>query len=236
MDFFDDAEFLPVGVPAAETFSDSGLGASVQDLDSQSEPEHVEGPSFDSAGWLVTTTPQLEGVADIGPENFSGSLPEEGYDETGFLKISWVMDQSAIEGSLIALGLVGPRLAIQAGDEHVLLEQLIRQLGISMEWQQKRWHLEKLFYLVQTAVDRNSLAKRMRGDHYSTAQQILLDRMSMDRTTARFSPPIVVPNEFVIPPKGQRRNRQLASLTNVTQQEQEELDKKRYLAGCSNPN
>jgi hypothetical protein len=223
----------PVGFPTTDNFHiGTEVADSVQDVASQSEPEHIEvqEQTFDSAGWLIPTTPHVFENEDDGPEILDGQIPQDGFDETGFLKLSWAMDQSAIEGSLTALGLVGPRLAIQAGDEHVLLDQIVRHLGISMEWQQKRWHLAKLFRLVQVAVDRSSIAKRMRGDNLSSAQQILLDRMFMDRATAQRTPLIVVPSEFLIPPKGQRRSRQLAASAQVTQQEQEELDKRKYLA------
>ena len=107
--------------------------------------------------------------------------PAEGLDDDGFLLASWAMDETSVVGSLEAWGFTGMRLALQQGDETVLLTQIFQHLGMEVSAAQFKWHLHRLIHSIRMEVERLPLHKRLKGFHLPPLAQQLQDSMQAHR-------------------------------------------------------
>lgn len=162
-----------------------------------------------------------------------GWFEDSGSDTEGFLPLSWSMDLSAITQLLAQLGLVDTKLAQQAGEEGLLLEQLLSRLGIDPSAKERSWLSEHLVNMINTAVLLEPLSKRVKGDYAGgfipnildsigtfDAQHKLalstLERLSMEKAYLE------------VPLKGSRNRVRRASVAIVGSREQEEEEQKNF--------
>ena len=136
--------------------------------------------------------------------------PAEGLDDDGFLLASWAMDETSVVGSLEAWGFTGMRLALQQGDETVLLTQIFQHLGMEVSAAQFKWHLHRLIHSIRMEVERLPLHKRLKGFHLPPLAQQLQDSMQAHRNHPKPEAAQVLPESFgLLPPKGIRRRIQM---------------------------
>ena len=159
------------------------------------------------------------------------NVPDSGLDDDGYLRANWAMDESGIRECLLSFGLVGTRLALQRNDERILLKQLLEHLGIEVSGEQFSWHLALLRRETRRAVEGVPLAKRLRGDGLPIAMQYLRDQDKCNRLQkAQATTAPKVPDQYLLPPKGQRRSRMLAAVSMLTKVEADELECRRHLS------
>lgn len=168
---------------------------------------------MDTDGWgaavFVDPAPDLIDLVPGEP------LPADWCSEDGFIKGSWISAQTDIEALLFKHGLSGERLALQAGDEIPLLSQLYAELLIEPSIEQQSFHLLQLRRLTFFAEESVPRLKRFRGEYATAPLQRLRDALTV-ATSERLNPsssstgwpPVTV----ILPPKGQRRTRQLLAL------------------------
>ena len=166
---------------------------------------------LDDDGWGHVGPSDQVGPTDIEPAVDLGSddeFPEDWCDESGFINANWIKDQTALEATLSVLGLTGERLALQAGEESDVLEQLLIHHQLEIGNKQKAFHLHQLKTNVKLAQQLLPLQKRLRGDSASVSIQRIQD------ATAAFSKAKALESqkpsgwdftEFKLPPKGKRR-------------------------------
>ena len=165
------------------------------------------------------------------PSDDDDDIPLEGLDDDGFLLPNWAMDQTAVQETLLAFGLTGQRLALQLGDEDCLLRQILQQLGIEIPRPQFAWHLRQLKKVVMAADSAVPLAKRLRGDHLPYyLEGLRITDQYREKKAAAVSTPLELPPQFLLPPKGQRRNRLMAKATQLTKVDFEAQEMKKYVS------
>ena len=89
-------------------------------------------------------------------------LPASWLGQDGFVESNWLMDQSALDATLEALGLVNERLALQDGEEQKVLEQLIQHHQLNISSRQKAFHLQQLRRAIRDALSKLPMQKRVR--------------------------------------------------------------------------
>ena len=108
----------------------------------------------------------------------------------------------SILGLLRHIGLVGPRLALQVGEEEMLATQLAERLGVRMEG----WITELVKVQVKSAIDTMEMDLRVRGDHASPGHQAIRDAVEFtvkqSQTAASSKQVAPVQPAVVIPMKG----------------------------------
>ena len=208
----------------------------------------------DQDGWILPTPPTLLGpvsatavdpnvidVDALAATAFQASIttdsdsddeiPTEGLDDDGFLLPNWAMDNSAIQECLLAWGLTGARLVLQRGDEKSLLQQVLSKLGVEVSPVQFSWHYRKIVQSVASATTLLPLAKRLRGDHLpSGLQGIKIQDQFWANARLKSKQDLEVPILFLIPPKGQRRNRLMAMSSQLTKSDFENMEKQKYFS------
>ena len=227
-----------------DTMDEEGL-VPTEDLSSWDlQPEDLT----DQDGWVLpavssssTTPPQTLPslpVPVVGAQNMAQfdsdsdiEIPASGLDDDGYLLPNWAMDDTGIVDSLLALGLTGPRLALQQGDEEKLLTQLLQHLGVEISPEQFRWHRLRLKRSVRHAILSLPLSKRLRGDSLPYALEgIKIQDQFLEQEKSRARAELAVPVQFLIPAKGQRRRRMLAMASQLTKVELDAMESQKYVS------
>jgi hypothetical protein len=186
---------------------------------------------------LIATQPELEAAvqidlagSDSADEATAPEVPVEGLDDDGYLLPNWAMDETGICECLNSLGLSGPRLALQKGDETTLLQQILQHLGVEVCPLQFEWHRKRLVWAVHLAEVGQPLAKRLRGDFLPHALEGLRiqEQCYAKQLESQKAVP-VVPTPFMVPRKGERRRRQLAVTSQLSKQEIELVESQKYV-------
>jgi hypothetical protein len=146
----------------------------------------------------------------------------ESTPETG--QVQYAHNWSLIKALLEKEGLVGQKLSFQAGDEEVLLQQVLNMLAIECDRSEFLAHLITLQQLVKKEEDNLPLGKRLRGEHCTVTWQNLEDH-SLGQVSQPADP--FVPFH-VIPKPGKRR--QASAMAQVETVKDEENRMKKEIA------
>ena len=161
---------------------------------------------LDNFGWSAVDEPGSESEAtELGLED---AVPDHWLSEDGFIQSNWIMDQSAFDDTLVTLGLQNERLALQAGDEVNLLEQLVRHHQLVLSSRQRAFHLQQIRIAVRDACDRLPLQKRLRGSAAPSSLQRLNDVITVTAAQKKKPDANQLGWDFdavIRPPKGRRR-------------------------------
>jgi hypothetical protein len=219
------------------------------ELEEDSPSQFPEDDDVDPYGWIIALAsapvdpppsavqpePSAAVHIDIAGSDVSNSgsapeVPEEGLDDDGYLLPNWAMDETGICECLNSLGLAGPRLALQKGDEATLLRQILHHLGVEVCPFQFEWHRKRLVWAVHLAEAGQPLAKRLRGDFlpYSLEGLRIQEQCYAKQLENQKAIP-VAPTLFMVPRKGERRRRQLAVASQLSKQELDLLESQKHV-------
>ena len=140
------------------------------------------------------------------------------------------MDQTAIQGNLSAFKLAGPRLALQKGDEEVLLSHILQHLGIEISPIQFQWHVHQLRQTFKSAELGVPLAKRFRVDRIPYHLEGLKTAEQFRETKGSAAENLPAVQQFLLVPKGQRRSRLMAKATQLTNADFEDYRASLYIS------
>ena len=183
---------------AASSVGLSPFGAAILALDLEMD--------LDDHGWSAEKWDDDQSSAS--ELDLDQDVPASWLGQDGFIESNWLMDQSALDATLEALGLVNERLALQDGEEQKLLEQLIQHHQLTISSRQKAFHLQQLRRAIRDALTKLPMQKRVRGDHTSASLQRIYDVIATTSSTRRQQQANVNEWDFVstqMPPKGRRR-------------------------------
>ena len=200
----------------------------------QQELKAQSGDDSDEWGYIAFSAAVLDTppIGDIDHEAISFlDTPVEGLDDDGFLLASWAMDETSVVGSLEAWGFTGMRLAVQQGDETVLLNQIFQHLGMEVSAAQFKWHLHRLIHSIRMEVERLPLHKRIKGFHLPPLAQQLQDSIQAHHNLLKPESVQAKAESFgLLPPKGIRRRMQMQAAKEAGDIEQVEgLERNRLL-------
>ena len=118
-------------------------------------------------------------------------------DDSDQYKINHALILSVLE----RLKFTGTKLALQEGEEGVLLNQVLDSLSIQCDRSEYNFHLCGIEELVVAALNNDPLAKRLRGEHWTVTMQHLDDQVLLCNRGAIN----VTETKPMFPPAGKRR-------------------------------
>ena len=150
----------------------------------------------------------------------------------GFIPTDWFMAHTAMQDALNALGLVGPKLLLQKGDELLLVGQLALHLGLELGQSQVEWHRRSFAEEIRKLERSEPLAKRMRGEHLSPALQHMNDVLIVagrkpHGTAPGQEPGASIEADWAIPQRGARGRLKSSSGVAAEGLTRDELDRRK---------
>ena len=120
---------------------------------------------------------------------------------------AYVLLTQQVMEALAAAGLVGSKLAVMAGEESEMLSQALSELGLQASFEARGYVLHAIQSAVDTALSREPLMKRVRGDHLPPNMARTLDAIGywQSQRTAIESLGTAVGVSVYIPPRGFKR-------------------------------
>ena len=189
----DEASKFPDNLPAEDDWADSTL-------------ENDDWSTIDQEMFGADWVKEMEALEHMPTTELYYSQSSD-----GFAPNDWLKAHEAMEDLMNSLGMVGPKLLVQQGEELVLVTQLAMHLGLDLLQSQIEWHKRQLVKRIQGLVIAEPLNKRLRGELKSATHQHIQDvidvsqkQKSVQERLAGSSSSAEVHDNWMIPEVGTR--------------------------------